>query len=117
MSGQVKQDSSKVISAYLDSLRQIERSSPSGFYWDRLFKMIVRNAPKENWPANPLILNGSVASHAHKHRRLEEHLLFAAKHGRLFETLAYLERMPDKAWNSAPLSTWDEEDLWVEGDW
>lgn len=109
-------DLAKVIESYLESLRQIGRSSPGGIHWDRIFRFIVQNAPEKEWPSNPLILGGSIAPDADKHQRLREHLEYAAAKGLLFEAMALLERVPEDGWNIAPVSTWEDRHPWLDGD-
>jgi len=73
------------VEEYLKSLWTIGRSSPAGIYWDRTFRAIVKDFPKDTWPGNPLILGGSIASDIDKHQRFREHMLW-----------------PDCGWNVLP---------------
>jgi hypothetical protein len=100
-------DYTDFIDAYLDTLKQRERSSPAGKYWDRVFRMITENLPPDEMPPNPLILGGSIASDANKHACLREHLIVAAKRDCLFEVISMMEKFPTRAWNTAPIESWN----------
>lgn len=106
--------------AFLAELRNQGRSSPGGIHWDRLCKLL-RNSTKaqatKKLPA-PLILAASIASHADKYRRLNEHLDWAIEYGCLDDAIEYLENLPPDAWNVArDDADWDAVHPWAKGDW
>ena len=94
------------IADYIAKLKSEWRSSPAGIHWHRFYQRITRNIPKDEWPPNPLILGGSIASDAHKLERLEVHLKWAAQCDRLDEAIRLLDRIPKKDWNIGDEQTW-----------
>lgn len=50
-----------------------------------------------------------MASDAEKHARFREHLVLAAERDCLFEVMSLLESMPTRAWNTAPVSSWNKD--------
>ncbi len=87
------------IDAYLVSLSKRGLAAPAGIHWQRLFNRITRGYERDEWPQNPLILGGAIASPEHKQERLREHLIWAAERGKLDEALTALDRVPNKGWN------------------
>ncbi|WP_339643935.1 hypothetical protein [uncultured Porticoccus sp.] len=104
-------------SEFLDELKQMGYSSPAGIHWDRLCKTIVKYAanPLNEKLPNPLILGGSIASHAVKFERLSEQLKWAQRHGCLNEAITFLKLLSkdQSKWNVSNGSDWGEEHPWV----
>lgn len=102
--------------SFLDGLRATNRSCPGGKYWPRFFQYVIRVAPiaPKYRLLNPLILGGSIASHACKHQRLSEQLDWADDHGCLAQALRYLERLPADSWVVSDGADWNREHPWVE---
>ena len=106
---------------FLDGIKEKGFSSPAGIHWDRFCNFIKRKSIVDDQERllNPLILSGSVGSHADKHERLTEHLDWAERHGCIDEAIDYLERLLDseEKWNVSQGDDWDKEHPWVRGEW
>ena len=100
---------------FLEDLKSKGLSSPDGIHWDRLKKTILKYAKKETDEKlpNPLILGGSIASHAVKHDRLSEQLDWAERHECLQEALTYLSHLSEEKWNKSSNDDWEQEHPWV----
>ncbi len=102
---------------FLKEIKQKGYSSPAGIHWDRLCKTIIKYAdnPSNEKLPNPLILGGSIASHAVKHERLAEQLEWAENHGCLNEAITFLKLLlkDEGKWNISNGTDWDEEHPWV----
>ncbi|WP_374962925.1 hypothetical protein [Spongiibacter tropicus] len=107
------------IDEFLDEFKALSRSSPGGIHWDGLRKLLVRRAGHDEHDRllNPLILGGSIAPDAEKHERLRHHLEWAYRHGCLADAIEYLKKLPENAWNVAPVHTWEDRHPWLDGDW
>jgi hypothetical protein len=101
----------------LNQLKELGYSSPAGIHWDRLCKTInkyAENPSNEKLPP-PLILGGSIASHAVKHNRLAEQLEWAKRHSCLNEAITFLQLLlkDQSKWNISKGNVWDEEHPWI----
>ena len=87
------------IDDYLVALSERGLAAPSGIHWHRFYKYITRDYERDEWPRNPLILGGAIASPEDKQERLREHLIWAGQRDRLDEALAVLDRVQAKGWH------------------
>ena len=101
---------------FLEEIKSRGLSSPAGIHWDRLRRTILKYATNQDGEKlkNSLIMGGSIASHAIKHKRLSEQLDWAERHGCLRETLEYLRLLSEDKWNKSTGNDWDEEHPWVK---
>jgi hypothetical protein len=101
----------------LNQLKELGYSSPAGIHWDRLRKTIIHYAenPSSEKLPNPLILGGSIASHAHNHNRLAEQLEWAKRHNCLDEAITspHLLLKDRSKWNISDGNDWYDEHPWV----
>lgn len=102
------------IEKYLALLKSQGRSAPAGHYWDRLYRLITKDAGTDSRPALPLILGGSIASNEEKQLRLREHLLWAQARGCLPAAFSYLDKVPLEGWSTGELERWSESFSWEE---
>ncbi|WP_439543999.1 hypothetical protein [Hyphomicrobium sp.] len=102
----------QLIDEYLRARRKQGQSAPAGRYWDELYRIITADTPKEERPALPLILGGSVASNEDKQSRLREHLLWASARGRLRGARDYLDKVPPDGWNTGDEADWSKSFSW-----
>ena len=91
-------------------MKEDERSSPSGMYWNDFFIFLKEfKHPDEPDPPVPLILAASGESDASKHLRLSKQLHWALDHDCLDEAIDFLRNLSSDKWNLGPLDTWNKE--------
>ena len=102
--------SDAAISACLAELREAGRFAPRPGKWADFHRILTRGYARESWPALPLILAAHWSTTAaQKHDRLEEHLRWAASHGRLDEAIDYLGNLTPDDWCPLSPEQWDSK--------
>ncbi len=93
------------MTADLDNIRaycrQNGRVCPIAYKWNELFELLPnrRRSGSGGWePPAPLILAAWDSPHLSKMMRLDEHLVWADKHGALEEVVTFLKRLPEHEW-------------------
>ena len=102
-------DAEIAILSLLGELRATGRFAPRPKKWADFHRTLTRGIARKDWPAFPLILSAHWStSAADKHRRLEEHLVWAGDHDRLDQAVSYLLALSDEDWRPMPAEQWTD---------
>ena len=91
----------ETVEALISYCRENGRVCPVPMKWDELWRMLPDRSPQRvGWePPLPMILAGWDAPDLAKMQRLEQHLLWAERHGALKVVAEYLRGLTEQDWH------------------